>query len=712
MDARLISVDGAMKFSVNGEIIEPLGFMTYNIDSGHFERMREIGNRIVFYTICASDRGFNSLAGIPPLAPHYFIAPGKYDFTEVDRVLSLIAPDGQGPYIMPRVYVAAPLWWEKLHPEECSKNYLGNLTGECFGSEMWREDMWEALRALVDHINASPWRERVIGYHVCAGSTEEWTPNDCGRLIKRTDMDDYSECNRRCFCKWLSSRYESIEKLNLAWGSDYLCFDEVEIPVPMKRIFSYDGILRDPRRETSVMDFDRFCSVQMADAICYFNRRLKEYSENSLITGAFYGYTNLHTNGLRGHFALHRVLESPYVDFICTTNSGGRVSTYSTAVDSIQLHKKLYVYEGDIRTDLTRPPAEKMPWIDSGNSYYRGGVWLGPDHKTSIADLKRTSARVAMSRSGLWWFDMFGGAFAHSDFEEIMIRHQKLVAEQKGGPIKTEVAFIIDENAISQFGLDAAAYLPYVGRNQMNELGLCGAPYHVYLADDLCNDGFSVENYRVYIFGCFCRPSTKLADAIERKLKCGGKTLIWTGFSGIENEKLTDFEVVYQNDAPEIQCKYLGSAFPKLKGPFSFDRSNQAPIYPDKALPAPRFSEKEHYGAYVLGRVESTQEPCLLLKQKEDYTVVYSLLPSIPNNVLHVILTAAGVHTYSVTGDALMAGGRYISMRSLFAGEKRIYLPENIKRITDAESGEELKIRYGYVDFVMEDDEFRLFCVE
>lgn len=714
MDAKLICTEGAVKFSINGEIIEPLGFMTYNIDSGQFQRMNEIGNRIVFYTICASDRGFNSLAGIPPLAPHYFIAPDKYDFSEVDRVLSLIAPDGKGPYIIPRVYIAAPLWWEELYPEECAKNYLGNLAGESFGSQRWREDMWGALRALVDHINASPWRELVIGYHVCAGSTEEWTPHDCGRIMKRTDMDDYSECNRRQFVRWLCAKYGNVNMLNEAWGAEYSDFDEIEIPVPNKRIFSFDGILRDPSREQSIIDFDRFTSDQMADAICYFNRKLKEYSDNGLITGAFYGYTNLHTNGLRGHFSLRRVLESPYVDFICTTNSRGRVSTYSTETDSVIFHKKLYVYEGDIRTDLTRPPAERMPWIDSGNSYYRGGVWLGPDHKTSVADLKRTSARVAISRTGLWWFDMFGGAFAHPDFEEIMIQHQKLVKEQTDGPIKTEVAFITDENAVSQFGLDGAAYIGYAGRKQREEVGLTGAPYHVYLADDLCRDDFPFDNYRAYIFGYFCRPSEAVIHAIETKLKRDGKILIWTGFSGIENKELVDFEVKYDNASPDIQCKYMKSAFPRLKGPFTYDNTDYSPTYPDRALPAPRFADGADSDAYVLGRVSDSNEPCLLLKQKENYTSVYSLLPSVPNQVLHVLMTAAGVHTYSVTGDALMAGGRYISLRSTFAGEKRIYLPPYIKSICDVETGEQLEIKYGYgyVDFLMADDEIRIFAVE
>jgi hypothetical protein len=381
-------------------------------------------------------------------------------------------------------------------------------------------------------------------------------------------------------------------------------------------------------------------------------------------------------------------------------------------MDSIHLHGKLYVYEGDIRTDLTRPPVENMPQIDSGNSYYRGGVWLGPNHKTAVADLKRTSARVAISRTGLWWFDMFGGAFAHRDFEEIMIRHQKLVSEQKAGPIKTEVAFITDENAISQFGLDAATYLSYVGRKQMDELGLSGAPYHVYLADDLCRDDFPVDNYRVYIFGYFCRPSEEVVRAIEQKLKCGGRTLIWTGLAGVENKELTDFEVVYNKEEPEIQCEYLQSTFPSLKGPFSYDNTGRVAVYPECALVAPRFTDGEQRDSYVLGRVLGSESPCLLLKQKENYTSVYSLLPSVPHQILHVLLTASGVHTYSVTGDALMAGGRYISIRSMFAGEKRIYLPQNIRSITDTQTGEQLEIKYQYVDFIMEDDEFRMFSVE
>ncbi len=138
--------------------------------------------------------------------------------------------------------------------------------------------------------------------------------------------------------------------------------------------------------------------------------------------------------------------------------------------------------------------------------------------------------------------------------------------------------------------------------------------------------------------------------------------------------------------------------------------TKNASLYiPIRRLRRPVLHMERGESAYVLGVICGEQEPCFLLKKKEDYTSVYSLLPSVPHQIFHVLLTASCVHTYSVTGDALMAGGRYISMRSMYAGEKRIYLPPNIKSITDAETGESLEIKYHYVDFVMEDDEFRLF---
>ena len=45
MEAKIITQDGAVKLSVNGEIIQPLGYMTYNVNAGRIKRMNELDEK-------------------------------------------------------------------------------------------------------------------------------------------------------------------------------------------------------------------------------------------------------------------------------------------------------------------------------------------------------------------------------------------------------------------------------------------------------------------------------------------------------------------------------------------------------------------------------------------------------------------------------------------------------------------------------------------
>lgn len=696
MNAKLVNVDGIIKISVNGEILDAVGYMTYNPDGGQFPKFTQIGNRIVFFGAYATDQGLNSLGGSRQFSPHFYIAEDTFDFTEIDRILEMIAPGGVGPYILPRVYFSAPTWWERDNPEECNRIQTGESARECYASDKWREDMWKAVKALIDHVNSSVWRELVIGYHVAAGSTEEWGPH--GHRITG-DYIDYSEPGRRKFRQWLAKKYASIDALNSAWARNYKSFDEIRIPEPVQQRFTLNGILRAVPQEQNVIDHGAFCCWLLADTIEWFCAKIKRYTNNSVLTGSFYAYILYVTDVTGGNFALSQLLKSPDIDYICTTG-------FACPVESVQLSGKLFITEADERTYLTQAPGVTMPQIMPNNTYYIGGVWGGPDFKGSVANMRRRSAEVLTRHTGIWWFDMWGGWFEDSALMDIIVEHARLQKEQTLGPILPEIALIADEEGITQMDFNAPSLkLSLYETNK--QLRKCGAPYAVYTARDLCKPTFPVEQYKLYIIAGGCHISDEVAEAINEKLKGGGRTILWTHFSGWDDPDLTGFRLRYDKDSDAVQTEFDNGTFPSYKCAFKFQKQTEPLLWPAKPFSCPRFADTE--GAYVVARTAETGEPALLWKQYEDYASVYSIVPGLPHQALRELACLARVHIYSQTGDRLFAGGRYVGIYSEFGGEKRIQFPFPVKAVYDAHTGEKMDLNEIFTDFAMEEHETRLF---
>jgi hypothetical protein len=130
-------------------------------------------------------------------------------------------------------------------------------------------------------------------------------------------------------------------------------------------------------------------------------------------------------------------------------------------------------------------------------------------------------------------------------------------------------------------------------------------------------------------------------------------------------------------------------------------------------MSVPRFESQEADSAYVLGKIKGSDDPALLWKQFDDYSVVYSLLPCIPKEILQKIAIISGIFLYSVTLDPIIAGGNYINIRAVTSGEKRIAFPHKIKALVDVETGENMPLYNGlFADFEMEENTSRLFRIE
>lgn len=695
MNAKLVNDNGIMKISVNGEVLDAVGYMTYNPDGGQFPKFEAIGNRICFFGAYATDQGLNTVAGSRQFSPHFYIAENTFDFSEVDRILEMICPAGKGVYVIPRVYFSAPTWWERENPEECARIQTGESARECYVSNKWREDMWAAVKALIDHINASKWKEQVIGYHVAAGSTEEWGPHG-----HRLDSDYlyYCEPFRLGFARWLAQKYGSIDALNCAWAKNYGAFTDICVPAPAQQKFSLRGSLRALPQEQNVVDFNRYCSYLTADTIAWFCTKIKEYSRGALLTGSFYAYILHALDAEGGNFGLSQLLECPDIDYICTTG-------FHCPVESVQLAGKLFITEADIRTCLTKEPGATMPQIIPNNGYYFGGSWGGPNFANSVADMRIRSAEVLARHTGIWWFDMWGGWYEDPAFMEIIAKHAALQAEQTVAPILPQIALIADEDGIHQFEYHAPARR-YALKEMARQLDICGAPYAVYTAKDLCKEAFPVNQFRLYIIAGGCHISEDVAKAINEKLKGGGRTILWTHFTGWDEPELTGFRLDYDENSQPVQTEFPTEVYPLYKKAYSYLKLTETPVWPPKPVSCPHFVDKD--GAYVAAKTAQTGEPALLWKQYDDYASVYSIVPGLPHQVLRTLASLSGVHIYCQTGDRLFAGGKFVAIYAQTAGEKRIQFPFPVREVYDAYTGEKMDLNEIFSDFVMEEHEVRL----
>lgn len=693
MYARRVTKDGFVKIEVNGEVIEPVAFMTYRPSARIFSDFRDAGVRFASFGAYAPDHGINHLAGLFPMTEHFWVGEDQYDFSRVDRDLETICPNGNEMYVFPRVYLDTPAWWNEKYPNELCRDDMGEGLYESFASERWREDASRALVALMDHISTSRWKDCVVGYHIAAGSTEEWTYHGYENMEFRAD---YSEVNRHRFCDWLEKKYGTVEALNRAWGSAYAEICEARLPNVLQRCYASKGAIRDGARERHAVDFYAYMNEMFAECIVHFCRTVKEHSNGAMLAGAFYGYNIFLIHPDKGHFALSKVLESPYVDFIAATGNhpepGGAWSSNAT-LNSAARYGKLFFCEGDIRTSLTRPLGEMLPHVVSRNNYYKTPVWAPlASMELTVSAIKKASARVLTEGVAVWWFDMFGGAF---DDERVMCLFKNFcmrMKERKAEPLHRDVAFIVDETGVFHMRRNDSPAAE-INRTQVDELSRMGAPADMLEAKDLLRDDFDASQYRLIILSGFLSPSEEICRAIDGKLRGGGRTLLWCQFS---SDSVTGIETEYDSTSPLMRGEFKNRCFPQ------------------EAVSCPRFAKKSLTGGYPLAFFEGTQEPSVLAFPRADGgNEIVSVVPALPSDLLREIANVTGVHVYTGKGDVIYAGGNYVALHAVTAGEKRIHFPHRIRSLTDTDTGEKMFLfEDTYTDFEMEQYETRVFKVE
>ncbi len=432
-------IDGNPTLFVNGERVVENAYITYFIKKACYDEFAEAGYKLYSVPLYFATRGIQEINEIPPFDDGIFEDKDNPDYNVIDRAINQILEACPDAYVFPRVNMSLPLWWEKENPDELCD--YGNISMEkrrpCFSSDKWLEETKRELKLFIEHIENSPYRDRVCAYQLAGGNAEEWFGLDQKGSIGIRSREKFEQYKK--------------EK----------------------------GI------EGTEAEYYYFLSEICADRIIELCEYAKDLTGHRLVMGSFYGYTFERQDRESDHHALSKVLKSDAVDFLCSPISymnvreTGRDQPCMLPLESLKRHGKLYFMENDARTHLTGPLFD-IPHFD--NPHYKPR-----DRWYTVETFKMYYARAFIKSHPFWWFDMGGGwhnypLYMQMDKDFINITAASHKNDRSG---VSEVAVLVDEKCFCHFDSPArVANVKPIVYDFRNQLGVMGAPYDSFLASD------------------------------------------------------------------------------------------------------------------------------------------------------------------------------------------------------------------------------------
>lgn len=678
MKSRIVRRKNIHLLEVNGELMPLYGYMSYQPEKACYEAFREAGVRLFFVSVYAGDRGINQFSGIRPFRPGFWRGYGEYDFSQADADFRLAA-GGYRPgevYIIPRIIVEPPAWWERENPGELCRDAQGTPIHQSYCSEKWFRDTEEMLEAFSGWLNDSGWAAYIAGWHVGGGNTEEFLRPQHHAM----QFSDYSAPALKRFRQWLMERYETIERLNAVWRSGLSGWEEAQFASPAQRMFSLRGALRNPELEQQAMDTYRFINEMNAQAVVRLCEAAKRLTGGQIVIGAFFGYVYMEPD--IGHAAADIVYASDAVDFLAspftyTDNRAPGVDwAFPGCVASSMLHDKPWFMEADVRTCLSRPISQCMPHADPPVSRaYDGPVWTGPDTaEGSLWQMTKAFSRVLTNNTAVWWFDMWGGWYDNEEFMAFHRRAAEVYREHAlggGSPCAAPVAVFMDDSIACEMtpggGFSGTACI-----RMRKKLGYIGTPYRQYDMSDF--EKIDPAEYRLAVFPTPCSWDESRLKALE-KWKADGHVLAFLGSA--DSGKASGVCHIYPGGLERMPDGEEGAL--------------------TVMVPVLRYEENERDA--VLRRAEDGGA-IELVRQEADYSVYVfaGLTPSA--DVVRKLVCAAAGQVYCFDGDVVYASERYIAVHAASDGIKRICFPYKA-RLRDVFTGQVLPGNESFVDVNM-----------
>jgi hypothetical protein len=632
----------------------------------------------------------------------YWTGPGRYDFSLFDSYLAGLLEAAPESFFLPRVLLYAPRWWKDAHSEEMSVLAIPpnpvpprprQITGEggveafpwedidqpSFASDVWLEDTSATYRAFIAHVEGSPLKSRLIGYHYCNGISHEW------HYPHSRFLPDISKPMER------------------ALGG---------LPDISRRTHTTYGLLRDPAREQDVIEYYRKFHELSTSRVLHFAHLTKEATGGRVLAGTFFLYflENVWIQEA-GHLAPEGILNSKDVDFIACpytyqrTNIDGLTDWDSDILDdagrwlgrargvggdggfrvlaeSLRRHGKLFFSEMDAST--YRETTEQRGNGGSGSETISG----------SIRIVERDLARMYASGSAGWFLDFgtwraagYGGDPFYTDPAiESVVRQYMKYGEKRSqldmSPV-AEVGAIYDAKSFFATSHWKQEEPFHTGARQMDFFGYwfldaqartlhrMGTPVDFLYRFDMTEED-PRRHKLLFMVNLFALTGGEI-DRLRDILKGSGCTVVWFYAPGFiapgkldisAMERLTGFSFrVLEEPGPLLIRSSIDGEGELIAIPFGVRKH----VFP-------RFSVADS-GARILGSWLDGKGTALAMKEVDGWNSVYCGGAPLPVEILRWLARQSGAGLWSDRPDVVVGTRGAAALIATERGKRLLRIP-------------------------------------
>ena len=604
----------------------------------------------------------------------------RYEFANLDREvekLLMVAPDA---IFMLDISMSMPDWWLKNHPSDASaffENTPRNPGSEfqALGSKNWLTAAEAPLKALIDHVKASHYADRIWGANIGDNCGNEWFWGGASAgcdLHGKPAQPGYSPSDLAAFRALLRRKYGTDAALAKAWGIQGLTIDRAEMPDHKLRRTGAVGSLLSPKTNMQIMDWCLFRNQALAEAINHFGQRIKAYTDRKWLVGAYYGYmTELSANPGRsqlitGHNGFLECAKSPDLDFF---RAPSRYSYRKTGLPcgvmqtwtSFTLRGKVVFIENDERTAYG--PDEGV-----ANNIYVGRASTAPE---SVGQINREFGMACALGLAHYWMDHPKGIFYEPALQAVFAEqfkvYQALPEVQNFTPV--EVSVVGDVNSI-YYSIDGTdGIFPPAVNGVYRRLNYLGVPYRSMVIADLLEKDLAPAN-KFYIMLPTLVLGKEERKQLLQRFNLEKATVLWLYSAGSS----------YPDRGPKGE--YCGD-FLGLKCTMDASKIKETLVtksgkYVSMFNGAPHFYPENGYDK-VLGHNESGRS-VVVMKNSGGAKHIFSALPDLPKEFMAELITSAGVFRYTDSiADPLWIGNDLVFLYAATGGAKKIDLPKYLR---------------------------------